>query len=146
MGAIPIWIQYSHGEARGATGASPTIEFVDTATSVAKGARLPISVRLRGPGGAPISGATLHLTLQDGCWPVCALTPQALQIAAGTYWTNVWEVAVVTDDQGVARASLPVVVGPPFSPDQTYRVLATYDGSDGIYPRHVAHPITLEDG
>jgi hypothetical protein len=146
MGAIPIWIQYSHGEARGATGASPTIEFFDTATSVAKGARLPISVRLHLPGGAPIPGATLHLALQDGCWPVCALTPQALETAAGTYWTNVWEVAAVTDDQGVARASLPAVVGPPLSPDQTYRVLATYDGSDGIYPRHVAHPIILETG
>jgi hypothetical protein len=139
------------GAAPNASGLKPLLEITaDTPASAsldnsndldASVPRLPAGARLVDPRGVPIAGVPVHFDLQ---WTASA--------APLPSWSNLWQADAVTGPDGIARADLPLfgtgkwvaalegqlppaVVG--------WRVLATYDGADGLYPRHAAKELTL---
>lgn len=129
-----------HGTALRAVGAAPALSITDdtpgAATASFVGAfedydqrdpRLPVGALLAAPGGAVIPAATVHFTLQ---------------FLGGTRWRNQYRVDAVTGEDGVARARLPLAFNAQ-AQDYRWRVLATYGGAAGLYPRHVAKAVTL---
>ncbi len=127
----------SNGTATGASGSPISISITpDTPASAAAdpneaptpdGLRIPVGARVVDASGTPLAGETVHFGLQidfDDCWPV------------------VWQVDAVTDDDGVARARLPLLKTG-LQPQGPWRVAATFDGGPGRYPAHTAVPITL---
>jgi hypothetical protein len=129
-----------HGTAPGAVGAAPMLSISGdtpgeaTASFVgpledydSRDPRLPVGAVLTAPSGDAIPGATVHFTLQ---------------FFGGTRWRNQYRVDAVTADDGVARARLPLAFNAQ-AQDYRWRILATYGGAPGLYPRHVAKAITL---
>ena len=130
-----IW---ATGRAPKASGAPPSLAFGSgtpaggTAPGVAE-----VSARLLGPDGQPIAGAPVRFDIQASGAGSLVDDPRF------TVFFNYWEAVGVTNADGVASARLPFRFG--FLQSGTYpmRLMATYDGADGIYPAHVTAPFTV---
>ena len=126
------------GAVPSATGAKPSLAFtpdtpttapVDNQQKPAPGAkRLAVGALLRDPAGNPLASEIVHFTLQE---------------FVGTFWVNEWQVDSVTGSDGIARASLPLSGWSNLDGDP-WRIVASFDGGPGLYPRHVASPLTPE--
>jgi hypothetical protein len=133
---------YGSGFAPNALGEAPQLELVDTPMTAAKGQRITAAARLRGADGQPVEGAGIHFNVQVKYPPVLAVEFPG--------WSNWWEADGITGGDGVATARLPlnmddhVPYGPGMFPaGARVRVMATFDGSDELYPRHAAQPLEL---
>jgi hypothetical protein len=143
-----VWIYPSTGRAPDAVGTAPTLTLLpETPSSATAQGRIEVAARLLDAAGEPISGAPITFDLQhqfsDGFF-----------VEFGKAWANSWEVSGVTDENGVARALLPVTnqkwnnVSKNFyslSLTDPWQILATYDGDEGVYPRHASQPIALTE-
>lgn len=143
--AIPIWTHHTLGLAPRAEGRE--VSLVTTAPTVAElGARIPVSARLLGPDGKPLAGVPVHFDLQYGCTLLCAAADTSA--TGGRFWSNQWWVETVTDADGVARATLPVTLQAwqtDYDKDPwVWRVMATFDGAEGLYPKHVPASIDVQ--
>ncbi|MGH2692528.1 MAG: hypothetical protein ACRDHM_08495, partial [Actinomycetota bacterium] len=133
---------FAVGIAPSADGHAPRLDIIEAPPSAPEGSRAPIAGRLLDQ-GTPVEGALLRFSLQ---WQ--APGTGGVQLPG---WTNVWEVGATTASDGVARARLPVdLTRYPFSPSTfragaRFRVLATFDGSDDLYPWHAAAPTLIEE-
>jgi hypothetical protein len=129
-----------HGEALRAVGAAPALVITGDTPAAAtasfvgsledyeqRDARLPVGAALTAPGGEAIPAAPVHFMLQ---------------FFGGTRWRNQYRMDAVTGDDGVARARLPLAFNAQ-AQDYQWRVLATFDGAQGLYPRHVAKAVAL---
>jgi hypothetical protein len=148
FGDFPVFIHDSRGAAPLARGRAPTLAVTeDTPAEVGEGERLVAGARLLDPSGEPIAGGTIHFDLQAGCWALgfCDLVPDTSS-ATGLSWANLWVATGVTGADGVARVRLPTTLGDfsRFQPPWRYRVLATFDGGPGMYPRHAGKAVTIE--
>jgi hypothetical protein len=93
--------------------------------------RLAAGAVLLGPDGSPMAGQILHFTLQ-----------RYVDVpGVSIYWSNEWQVEAVTDQQGLARAALPLS-GWSNYPEGPWRINVSFDGGPGLYPRHTASPLT----
>ncbi|MGH2710260.1 MAG: hypothetical protein ACRDH9_03530 [Actinomycetota bacterium] len=136
---------FSGGQANGATGLAPSLRFTADTPSEAslddheagpKVARVPVGAVLLSPQGEPLAGRVVHFDLQSSQG---GLDP----VKFG--WANLWQVDAVTDAYGVARAAVPLLQTASLHSFgyQTWRILATFDGEAGLYPRHVAQTLAL---
>ena len=133
------------GVAPNAHGSGAALELTSTTPHAATEAmrRIPVEARLRNPNGRPLAGAVVRFDLQVDDYPDYG---QATYDMLNNRWLNIFETDAVTDAHGVARASLPVTLFGVSMSGLPFRVAATYDGAEGIYPSHIARPLKLTIG
>ncbi len=106
--------------------------------------RTPVSARLVDDTGAPVAGATVHLSLHEGCYLLCTAGAPAEMGTLGRWWFGIWEVSAVTDADGRVTATLPLrLSASQWNTGKEYRIVATFDGGAGALPRHISNPIEL---
>ena len=149
----------SAGQVPNAVGAQPGLAFNDATASTAKAdlneeatsrARFPVEAVLNMPDGTPLANEPVHLVLQFECDAICqgdvlAEDPDG----SGKTWVNQYQETAVTDATGLARARLPLrAIGLLMNlvPTVRFRLVAVYDGSPGLRPRHVGRPIEITNG
>jgi hypothetical protein len=134
---------YGAGLAPSSTAAAPSISIDQAPTTAGDGTPAEVAVTLRDASGAPVAGATVHVDAQLGiATDAAALTVQ---------WLDVTQAAGVTDATGSARIALPLAYNrllniTSLAPTWSTRLLATFDGSSGLTPRHAARAFTLDFG
>lgn len=120
---------------------TPSTGTLGSRLSGQQGSRISVGARLVGPGGDPLEGKVVHFDL-EGLLKAGDLFYDA--------WYTMWEVHAVTDEDGVARASLPLedmTLWGVALDNYDFRLLATFDGEPGrpgLYPTHAAAPFTLQ--
>jgi hypothetical protein len=126
------------GSAPKAAGAAPSLTITpETPHQAEEGSSIPVGARLLAPSGQPLEGALVHFTLQytvdqTTCTPAC------------TTWYSSWETQARTDPAGVALATLPLALEEFISTSgRDFRILATFDGQHGLYPRHAVGALLL---
>lgn len=104
--------------------------------------RFPVSARLTSPAGTPLANVPVHLDLMVGTVPSEA-------VAVPSAWWSLYQETPLTNAQGIVKARLPLLLltqgGDDLVPDpnMVFRVGATFDGSNDLYPRHAAEGIEV---
>ncbi|MDQ3991804.1 MAG: hypothetical protein M3245_05790, partial [Actinomycetota bacterium] len=134
---------WTGGSAPRAAGAPPALMVGVTEGEAPGDDRIDATATLRSPEGSPMAGRRIRFNLQlaiDG-------GPQGMEPS----WFSGWEVEAVTDEAGIARATVPAdlqalyeLMSPSFPGPSEWRLrlLASFDGAQGLHPRHTAHPLT----
>ena len=136
---------HAAGSAANASGALPRLTLTAPTTG-AEGSTVPVSLSLHDAAGNALANQPVHLSLQ-GAIPYNEIGSPAPN--QGDQWINFGEITVTTHADGTASGALPIdltdLVGGPPSTDlmDSYRVVATFDGANGIEPHHVGSSITL---
>jgi hypothetical protein len=108
--------------------------------------RFPMAARLTAPDGKPLAKTPVHFDLMMRTIQASALGEQEATTQA---WYSLYQEQGVTNRKGIAKAALPLMLllrtGDDLIPDPAnrFRVEVTYDGSDDLYPRHVAKDIDI---
>ncbi len=130
------------GHAPGSSGAPTALSFVEGTTKGASpGSQVVVAeLRLTGASGAPIEGQRVQVNLQYRLPPLVAGAVRSM-------WSNAWETDAITDEHGIARVPVPLLLsgmGVQMQTDWDYRLFATYDGRPAAQlPSHATAPLPL---